>query len=255
MKGIHGLIIAIGLGIVATMFNWYYLKKKSEHTEMVYFIGVAADETIGRGEVFTKDKLVKVPFPKASAKHLKDFVVLWKALPSVLNKRAPRPIGSRELLLDRDLATAPQELDLEGGDLMWVNVDTRTCVPSLINPGDYVSFQVSAPHLAPPRDEIEYEPGGTTDEGAPNETTYAPLGGQTKPIGPFLVISMGNRLGTSDALVVAKIAQVQENTMGIKVMMVAGGNFEPKAQALLNARQATGNRPVEVILHSSKKKK
>ncbi|MEE9603706.1 MAG: hypothetical protein V3V75_10400, partial [Thermoguttaceae bacterium] len=55
MKGIHGLIIAIGLGIVATMFNWYYLKKKSEHTEMVYFIGVAADETIGRGEVFTKD--------------------------------------------------------------------------------------------------------------------------------------------------------------------------------------------------------
>ena len=254
MKGIHGLIIAIGLGIAATIFNWLYLQQKSKHTEMVYFIGVAAGETIGRGELFTEDKLKKVPFPKEYAKDLKDFVVHWDSLDEVCDTRAPRLIKDRSLLVDRDLEGALQELDLEGGSLMWVHVNTRTCVPSLINPGDYVSFLVSAPHLAPPRSETEDQPGSMTGEGAANETTYAPPGGQSKPIGPFLVMSMGNRLGTSDALVVAKIAQIQENTMGIKLMIGANGNFEPKAQALLNAQQATGNRPVGVILHSPKKK-
>jgi hypothetical protein len=249
MKGIHGLIIAIGLGIAATIFNWLYLQQKSKHTEMVYFIGVAAGETIGRGEVFTEDKLVKVPIPKEYAKNLKDFAVPWDALSSVtdVRARAPRLIEPGSLLLEWDLEGALQELDLEGGDLIWVNVDPRSCVPSLINPGDHVSFLVAAPHLAPPPSETE---GLTTDEGASGETTYSPLGGQTRPIGPFLVISMGNRLGTSNALVAAKIAQVQENTMGI---LITDADSK-KAQALQSAQQATGNRPVRIRLHLPKKK-
>jgi hypothetical protein len=50
MKGVPGLMMALGLGIVGAFCNWFYLAQKAREVEMVDFIGRAAagpTETIG----------------------------------------------------------------------------------------------------------------------------------------------------------------------------------------------------------------
>ena len=40
MKGIQGLIVAIGLGVAGAMFNWAYLASRSSQEATVSFVGI-----------------------------------------------------------------------------------------------------------------------------------------------------------------------------------------------------------------------
>ena len=54
---------------------------------------------------------------------------------------------------------------------------------------------------------------------------------------------MGNRLGSAEVMRAAKIRQVQENVMLIRVVMENGGLKSP-AEELLALLEATGSRPL-----------
>ena len=254
MKNIQGLIIALALGIAAALLNWAYLNSAAREVEKVDFIGVKPGVTIGRGERLAEGHFVPVPIPKNNIGNLDGYAIRYSNLSTVTaNRNAARTLTGGTLLLEHDLRTPPQELrlkktldpkDLEKMGLpfdanaeelaMFVPVDTRTFVPSLVKPGDLVSFwTVDAPTRAG-------DPGATP--------------GGIPMIGPFRVLAVGNRLSSAEVMKAAQIPQTQENVMTISIGYVregAGkkGRLDGRTTELLGYLRATNYRGMGVTLH------
>ncbi len=64
MKGITGIIVAIGLGIAGAAANLFYLHTEAQKVDTISFIGIEKGATIGRGERLPEDKLVEVKIPR-----------------------------------------------------------------------------------------------------------------------------------------------------------------------------------------------
>ena len=78
--------------------------------------------------------------------NLKEYAILYKDLHTVEGEPVCRMLSEGSILKQDDLHTPPQELNLaKGQKLLWIPVDTRTFVPSLVVPGDMVSFLVWRP--------------------------------------------------------------------------------------------------------------
>ena len=225
MKGIQGLIVAIGLGVAGALFNWAYLASRSSQDAIVSFVGIKEGQTIHRGEVLRDEHLVELSLPERWVGNLKDFAVLCNARDTVVGRPVWRTLSGECLLLNDDLKTPPDSLKLdEGEQLMWIPVEGRAFVPSLISPGDEVMFLVPRLTLATP--------------GKPSNKTP----GSTSEVGPFRVRALGNRLGSAQVWAAAKIPQLQENVIGIGVK----GEEKQKAVALWDILQATNFRQVGV---------
>jgi hypothetical protein len=256
MKGIQALIIALGLGIAGAILNFAYLSSRSEEKEMIYFIGVKPATTINRGDPIREDFLQKVGIPKENVGNLGDFAVRWESRQTVIGTPVSRTLPGGSLLLRDDYRTPPPELKLSDENsegLIWVPVDTRGFVPSLLRPGDMVSFLIPqfAPGVLRPAvpvpGEIKPTPEGTPAETAPP----APPATGDEVIGPFKVLSLGNRLGSTDVTKAAKIPVLQENVIGIAAKL-DNGRLDPKVAHLRARLEATGFRNVDVFLHPRK---
>lgn len=295
MRGIQGLVIAIGLGICGAFFNWIYLSTKSQEVAMEYFVGIKPKMLVDRNETLTMNQIVPVPIPREAAATLKDFAIPYSAHQSVVGHPVTRPIPGGSLLLNDDLRTPPTELSFSQTEkdgqtrerAMWVPFDTRAFVPSLITPGDMVSFLVPRPYSRPatparavpsptpargakppaggaagaaagpvPVGPPQAAPGSASEVASPLVPVVAPGGaetGQTELLGPFRVLSVGNRLGSVDAFRAAKMPQVQENVLTISVSIDLAGQLESKAQRLWDLIRASNFQQVGVMLHPRKK--
>jgi hypothetical protein len=258
MKGIQGLIVAAGLFVAAAILNYFYLHNEAQKRDMVYFIAVKADRAVNRGERFSADNLEPVGIPREQVGNLKEHAVLYSALNTVEGRTAWRTLPEGSLLLDEDYRTPPQELELGKNEtVLWIPTDTRTFVPALVVPGDEVSFLVSAPTratpaLRPPRAEAADGSAAVPTPDASAAADPSPPAAATRTIGPFKVLSLGNRLGTAEVLRAARIAQVQENVMGIRVRVKQNGDLEDDAQQLWDQLTATNFRGVGVLLSNRK---
>src|SRR5262245_30717352 len=244
------LLAAALLGAAGLIVNWIYLSEKARQVAVVQFIGIAPGAVIQAGDRFSEDKLVPVAIPQANFDQdarLKDFGVRWTDRQTVVGMPAVRLYTGGELLLRQDLRTPPATLNLKSTErAMWIPVDTRTFVPSLVNPGDLVSFLVGdAPTPAMPSEAPgNVEDGDTTQPAFPT----VPLNSKGELIGPFRVLSVGNRLGRTDVLKAAGVPQLQENVITISVT-VQGDQLEPKAAKLWKMLHLSGSRQAGVILH------
>jgi hypothetical protein len=251
MKGIHGLILAIGLGIAGALFNFAYLANQSRDVEKVYFIGIQKDKMVGRGEVLTEESLDKVEIPHRWMGNLGDYAISWDARQTVLGRKVWRALEGGSLLLRADLKTPPQELVFGVNPppgveerAVGVPVDTRKFVMSLVQPGDMVEFILSAtrpesPALAEAGPLAKADPKGTPPVAA---SRAQPRDG-VDICGPFKVLSIGNRLGSFDVMSAAKIAQTQENVMTILVRYDSG-KMDPEAARLMRVLEQTNSRPL-----------
>lgn len=225
MKGISGLIVAVGLGLVGALCNWLYLAQKSKDVEQVQFIGLAAD--VRAGTIFQRQHFVPVEIPAIRANKLIQYAEPYKDVNVVLNTRARRDFEAGELLLRQDLKTPPPTLPpLEDTErYMWIPVDTNSTIPQFIEPGkDDVSFVV-------PR-------GGA-----------GPVAQQdTQIIGPFRVLSLGTRLGSADTAIDTRRATTRENIMTIKVKVI-DDRLEPEAEKLYRVLRLSNYSGVGVLLH------
>lgn len=247
MKGAYGLVLAITLGLVAGLFNWTYLENKTSDEEREAFVGITPEVDVEQGEKLQPQHLVKVEIPRRVVGNLKGFAVSYDALQSVLGRPVWRRLTGGTLLLDQDLLTPPQELKFGPNErVIWVSVDLRSLVPSLIVPGDLVSFRVPAYASVPMTSE-------DPPSASPSVPRRNPGGGDV--IGPFKILSLGNRLGTSDVLRAAKVAQVQENVVAIAVNVDQAGNLAPDAEKLLRILDEIESRPMRIILHPRQTKK
>lgn len=242
MKGIHGLILAIGLGIAGLLFNYAYLASKMPEMKMVGFIGIDPDVDIAPGEQLREEHFVRVDIPRRHVGNLEQFLVPYSETRSSEGYRMARLVPGGSLLLRQDLKPPRPELTLASNEaITWVPVDTRSMVPALIEPGDQVSFFVSTSPvgLLPPAEQLN--PG--TPQPMPEST------GPIETIGPFTILSVGNRLGDPDIFKSSRTPRLQEQLVGIRVELDNQGNPMPHFQKLIGLLAATGNRAVGMMLH------
>src|SRR5207237_986795 len=155
--------------------------------------------------------------------------ILWADRKTVIGMTAVYPFDGGEIILRQRLKTPPPAMELTREDErgLPIPVDTRSFVPALVNPGDVVSFLVTVggPPPAPPNQD-----GANGGEPTPAQSVVRPAmaGNQhMETIGPFRVLSIGNRLGSADVLKASGSSQFQENVMTIAVK-VQGDQLEPK---------------------------
>jgi hypothetical protein len=249
MKGIQGLLIAIALGIAGAFFNWKYLDNKSGKAEMVEFVGIKPDRDIQLGQMLREADIVPVPIPKGAVGNLNDFAVRWSARSAALNEPVTTNIPRGSLLLRDYQDTPPQELNLAANErAVWVPVDTRAFVASLVEPGDLVTFLISTGRSGIPT------PAPPMDPGDPEEFIQrnVPSGGGLEQIGPFEVLALGNRLGSTDVLRGVKKPQTQENVMAIRATVDQQDNLSTDVLKLMRLVSETNFRPVGVVLHPRK---
>jgi len=247
MNGTKALAIAAALGVAGAALNWYYLFTKSQQLEKIEFLSIAPGVTIQPGERFTEAKLAPLAIPKdnVSEQLLKEAILFadWR---TVENMPAVRAHREREILLRQDLKTPPPTLALTKPNerAIFIPVDTRTFVASLVSPGDQVTFVVGgAPQPTPA------VPGENGD--SPAEENLPTIGPppSAELIGPFRVLSLGNRLGSAEVLKASGVPQLQENVMAVAVTVEKGDQLDTKAAKLWKLLQASGFRQVGVLLH------
>src|SRR5690606_9008423 len=151
--------------------------------------------------------------------------------------KAVRAYEGGEIVLRQDLKTPPGELTLaENERAMWIPVDVGSYVPSLIEPGDMVSFIV--PKSMAAANDPESETGFTA----------AVSEGGSEIVGPFRIVSLGGRLGSDEVYRASGAGNAQENVMGIAVR-VDGDALEARAQKLFDRLQQGDFRRAGVLLH------
>jgi hypothetical protein len=160
--------------------------------------------------------------------------VLYADRHTVVSIKALQAYHGGELILRQDLKTPPTEFTLLDHErAMWIPVDVGTFVPSLISPGDQVSFIVSSP--------LPSDSAQIATSSVPQETI-------NEMVGPFRVISLGGRLGSYEVFQAAGESTARENVMGIAVK-VENDELDPKAEKLFGRLRQTNFRQVGVLLH------
>ena len=247
MKNIYGLLLALGLGVAGGLFNWAYLRSEAQNMVMTRFIGLAVD--VERGHRLEDSNLVAIPIPKDSVGNLDEFGIRDSARQSVIGQPISRFRKAGSLLVREDLDTPPPEIKLgPNEELFWVPVDARTFVASMVVPGDQVSFLIPA------------GPGAVKSivagDAAANPPEAAAASDAFTTVGPFTVLSLGNRLGSSDVLKSAKIPQIQENVVGIKVRVDENHKLQDALAAkLLGVLHSTNYRALGMLWEPQRAKR
>jgi hypothetical protein len=235
MKGLPGLLIALGFGVLGALCNWLYIDQKSRDFEKVEFVAIADGVTINAGDRFKRTDFAPVSIPRISVGNLDKAAFQFRDVETLVDMPAIRSFTPGEIVLRQDLRTPPLDdirTKLNRNELlMWVPVDTRTFVTALVNPGDEVSFIV--PRLTP----------------APANGDTASTDDPTRMLGPFRILSVGNRMGSLDALRAAGMTQQQENVLSIAVTVRADGTLDDRGQELARILRLTNFQSAQVYLH------
>ena len=229
MKGIQGLIIAIVLGLIGFAFNMYYLSS-SRDFEHDSFIGVRKTASVNRGTPLTRNHFERVSIPKEFVGNLNEFALPWTDLDAVVGRKSIRNYERGGLLLRNDFRTAPDELQLVDGETaISVPIDTRTTITSQIVPGDTrVSF-----YVAPAG-----KPSGMTENNW---------------IGPFDVMAVGQRMGSTDVFDSRGRRGGSENMLTLKATD-AKGKPNNQMTILLNHLAGTNFKPLRLKIHAPSSK-
>jgi hypothetical protein len=255
MNGIKGILVALGLGIVGALGNYAYLVSRSQDLEMVHFLGVKPDVTINRGDRLQEAQLQRVSMARANAGNLMQFAEPYDSISAVVGCRVYRTLEGGSLLLRTDTKTPPAELAFNEQTrsgveevAIGVPIDPARIVPSLIQPGDMVSF-IAARNVLPSAAPVA---AASPAEGPPLAVSLDPAAvspGDIERIGPFRVLSLGTRLGSTDVARAARQNTVQENVMMVSVL-IENGKFESKALQLLQLMERGASRPLGYVLHA-----
>jgi hypothetical protein len=255
MKGITGLIVAIGLGIAGALANLFYLHSEAQKVETVSFIGVK--KSVNSGERLLEDNLVEVKIPLDHVGNLDQYAYKWEALKSVTGASVWRALDCSKgavLLVSSDIQTPHKELALGKGEIAVCVPVPRNFVTSHINPGDKVSFKFwnTVPAAAPTRAGKEASSpaiaGDLTPK--PEEPDAIPQpAGPSEVIGPFVVMAVGNRLDSVEVMKAAKIPQLQDNVLVLRISKNMPGE-EERYEKLGMRIHSAGSNSYDLILNS-----
>lgn len=241
MKGLPGIIIAVGLGIIGAICNSYYIANKARDYEKVGFIAVKSGVNLKIGDKFKREHLVKVDIPEKKLGNLDKIAVLWEGIGAVIGDPVRRVYSGDELIYRDDLKSPGTkrlpELLAEDEVAMSIAVDSSSFVTSRVNPGDSISFVVP-----------KALPGNSVRTG--NSSSIASIASSEHPevVGPFRILMVGNRTGSKDSFKASGQNTKQENVISVSVKYIEG-KFEPKAKRLYEIKQIIGSQRMQVVIH------
>lgn len=243
MKGVPGLLIAVGLAIIGGLCNWFYMAQKARELDMVNFVGVS-EGGIRRGEIIQDSNLVAIPIPLRSALRIKAAAPTYADKSTIIGMPAYRDFLGGEIVLTQDLQTPPNndlKRDLGADEVaIWVNVDSRGFVPQFFSGGDEVSFIV--PTVGSRAAASITNPGVAVDQ-------------PTEVIGPFYILALGSRRGSADRANASGISSGSEGVIAIRAKKVSDTQLDEKSQLLLSRLRLSGNQALGLVMHPEKKGK
>jgi hypothetical protein len=253
MKGVPGILIAVGLGVAGAICNWLYLQRLAGQEAKEFFIGVKPGVQLNAGDVIRAEHVVEVGIPRSALGNLDQVAPLWKIRDAVIGFPTNRSFRGGELVLYDDVKT-PGQRDLNeklGPDevALWIPVDPRTFNPGRVNPEDEVSFIVprgGAAMLSP-------TPIEDADGGGGEPPPVVQPGGASEIIGPFRILEIGSRTGRPEVQKAAGARAGNETSITV-VAKITGGKLEPKAQRITEVVRTTRSQGLQVLLHAKRKK-
>ena len=251
-----GLLIALSLALVAGVLNWQYLERKTEEVEMIAFVAVKEGTTIEPGERFLDEHFAKLNIPKKSVGSLEESAVLFEDRHTVTSMKAVNLHRSGQVILRQELRTPPKELNIGANEEgFWVPVGGSSFVSSLFSPGDMVSFSLPAPRTVrlqnktPEPVEDPEDPNAQWNYDGPQSNLEINQG-PTEFVGPFRIISVGARLGSSRVSRATSGRGGAESTLGVAIKKTADGQRDANGKLLIERVLAPGFRHAGVLLHS-----
>lgn len=239
MRGTIGIIVAVGLGVLGAVMNFIYLSQQAMKMEKVAFVAIDTSAQINLGDVFKESHFTKVDIPANNLGNLQSVAVEWKDLPTVIGMKATRAYRGGEILLQQDLKSPPVRSLSEqlGKDELarTVPVDPRSFVPELLVPGDLISFVV--PKIA------------NVADAKGNSETPLIASTSTTVIGPFQVISLGARMGSTDVMKANNQPSGQQDLLNVRVRRNPDGRLESQAELLFQYLASSNNSPLQVVVH------
>lgn len=248
MKNWIGLLIALSLGVVACLLNWQYLDRKSKEIEVVSFLSIAEEVRLKQGDMFMEEHFVRLDIPRKNVGSLEETAVLYSDLQTVVSLKAIHDYRGGEIILRQELKTPPTALKLDEGELaFWIPVNSATFVSALVKPGDTVSFLVPNPAVVFSEldlgEESERPTGPQFGDNRP--TPPVPTGSlKSELVGPFRVISLGDRLGSYEVSSASGRSQARENVIGVAVT-----KGDKNSEKLFQLTGSPSFRQAGVVLH------
>jgi len=254
MKGVPGILFAIGLGLAGTILSWFYLERLAGREAKVAFIGIKANAAINVGDVIRAEHLVQIDLPRSRVGNLETVAPLWEYRSTVIGLPSTRTFQGGEIVLQQDLRS-PGMRDLndklgKNEVAVWLPVDPRTFNATRVNPDDSVSFVVPRAGM----------PVGPTPVGA----TPIAASDASEIIGPFRILEIGSRTGRTDVYRATGGRTASEATITVVAKLVGGqvdpmtgeyrgGTLEPVAERILEVIRQTKSQGLQVILHPKRK--
>lgn len=232
MKGIQGLAIAGAMGVVGAVCNWFYISQRARDLEKIDFVYIKSDARVNEGQKFQEKHFGKVSIPKKHLGDLEKVAVLWKDRLTAVGYTAQRSFTANELLLREDLRTLTRKSvsELLGPDEIsrTVLIDSTAFIASNVNPTDRVLF---------------FPPTAVRDAGS---------GGKSKAAGagPFRILAIGNRLGSTDVAKAAGLRPSRGNSITVP-LTYKDGKHDAKSQKLLDLIAASGGKGLTVSVVSA----
>ena len=240
MKGLQGMIVAAGLGIVGAICNWFYIAQQARDYEKIQFLAVKPSTQIEVGERFESSHFMPVSIPKLHVGNLEKVAIKWDARSAVIGDRAKKTYTGDELILQVDLKTPGVMRPIEklGKDEVAISVavDSNSFIAAKVNPGDYIGFSVRSSQLnSPPLARDSNSPGSSSSKK-----------GKYKLLGPFLLLMIGDRTGSTNTFRAMQGNSRRENIITVSVK-IENGKFEDKAEALMDLAAVKGGIPLRVV--------
>ncbi len=246
MKGIPGIIVAVGLGLIGALCNWFYLDRLAGKEAKEQFIGIKAGVQLNSGDPIKEEHLIAVGIPRSNLGNLEQVAPKWSAYKSVIGQPTVRTYRGGEIVTFDDLTT-PGQRDLSdklGPDevAMWLPVDPRSFSSARVNPDDEVMF------IAP-------RAGADSPTPIPEDTPVGvPSGtGTSEVIGPFRILEIGTRTGRPEIQRAAGLRSGNESSITVTAKLL-NGRLEPKAERLTDIIRQTRSQGLQVLLLPKKKK-
>lgn len=234
MKGVQGLAIAGAMGVVGAVCNWFYISQRARDLEKVDFVYIKNDARVNEGQKFKESHFGKVSIPKKHLGKLERIAVLWRDRRTAIGYTAHRSFTSDELLLREDLQTLTRKSvsELLGPDEIsrTVLIDSTAFVAANVNPTDRVLF---------------FPPTTLRGAGANKQARSAAAG-------PFRILAIGNRLGSTDVAKAAGIRASRGNSITVPLTF-KDGKHDANSQKLLDLIAASGGKGLTVSVVSAQK--
>ncbi len=255
MKGIQGILIAIGLGLAGTILSWFYLERLAGREAKVVFIGIKPSAAINVGDVIRAEHLAPIEIPRSRVGNLESVAPLWEYRSTVVGLPSTRTFQGGEIVLQQDLRS-PGMRDLndklgKNEVAVWLPVDPRTFNAARVNPDDEVSFVV-------PRAGLPNSPTPVGTAAPPSTSDNSEI------IGPFRILEIGTRTGRTEVYRATGGRTANEATITVVAKLVGGqvdpmtgqlrgGTLEPVAERILEVIRQTKSQGLQVLLHPKRK--